>query len=97
MVVVTGAAFVPRRRAGGLDPADQPSLGQDAEGVVDGLLRDRADPAADRLGDLVGRGVWAFADGTQDGEALSRDLEPGSAKEDGGIVLHSVSIGLILD
>ena len=46
MVVVTDAVLIASCRAGGLDPANQVLVDQDAERVIDRLARDRAELGA---------------------------------------------------
>ena len=57
VVIVTNPVFEKRGRTRWLDPADQALPGQQAESIVNRLLRDRADAGADMIGDGVDRAV----------------------------------------
>src|ERR1035437_7937819 len=57
MVVVVDAIFVAGWWPDGLNSPDEALVGEDAEGVVDGLARDRADFNSDHLGYVLGRDV----------------------------------------
>ncbi len=54
MMIVAHSIFVPGRRSRRLNPANEILLGQDAEGVVDRLARDRSDDLPDVVDQLVG-------------------------------------------
>jgi hypothetical protein len=57
MVVVIDAILVASGRPYGLNSSDESFFGEDGEGVVDGLARDRANFNSDRLGNVFGRDV----------------------------------------
>lgn len=57
MVVVIDAILVASGRPYWLNSPDEALFGEDAEGVVDGLARDRADFISDHLGNVFGRDV----------------------------------------
>lgn len=57
MVIVIDAIFVAGGGPDGLNSPDEALVGEDAEGVVNGLARDRADFSSDHLGYVLGRDV----------------------------------------
>ena len=73
VVVVADAHLVARDRARGLDPSDEPGVGERAEHVVDRLVRDGRLLGAHRGEDGVGVGVRLAAYGPQHGEARPGD------------------------
>lgn len=81
MMVVIHAILVPGRRPGGLDPADEVLVGQDAECIVYRLAGDRPDDPPDVLDELVGGGVGMRRHGPHYRQTLRCHLETVPAKK----------------
>lgn len=101
VMVVVDAVLVACRGASRLNAPDQTLVGEDTEGVVDGLTGDGADLFAHDLFDLVRRGVGMTRDRPHDGQSLGCHLHPTLAKRLGYIRRlepgHRLYSGLILD
>jgi hypothetical protein len=89
VVVVADAGLVPGRRADGLDPAEESFVDHGAEGIVDGLFRDRADAGSGQLDDAVGGDVGLGRDGAEDRQALCCNLESVLAEGVSGFPDHA--------
>lgn len=76
VVIVADSVLVPGGGPGGLDAAQKPLVGEQADGVVNGPPRDRADLGRHDLDHLVGGGVRPGGDRAQHGDPLGRHLEP---------------------
>jgi len=92
VVVVADPILVARRRASGLDPADDALLGQEAECVVDCLSGYGANLGAYILGDFVRRTMGPPRHRPQHGNTLGRDMDLMLPKEFGGVVGHGENI-----
>ena len=100
VVIVVDPIFVARRRTGRLDPADEASIGQDSEGVVDGLTRYCPDLGSYESLDVVGCPVRRARNRSEDGQPLCRHLHSALAKESGRVgegVGHNRTMCPILD
>jgi hypothetical protein len=97
VVIVTNAVFEAGRRPGGLNPPEQPLLGQHAEGIVNCLSRDGTDFGAHFLGNGVRRTVRATCYGPQHSQSLDCDLETVIAEQLGWVGGHAQILGRILD
>ncbi len=79
-MVVVDPILVPGRRSGRLNAPDQPLVGQNPQGVVNGLTGDGAYLGACDLLDVIRRPVGSARHGPHDGQALRRDLDSGLPK-----------------
>src|SRR5699024_1395619 len=79
VMVVSGAAFVTGRVAGGLDPPDQSCARTREQHVVDGLGGYRPDTFPHSFADLVGRGVRVVGEPLQCRLAWSGDTKSHAA------------------
>ena len=75
VVVVADPVLVAGRRPGRLDAPEEALVGEDAEGVVHRLARDRTDLGPHDAVDVVGGAVRPVGHRPQDGQALGRDLQ----------------------
>ena len=89
VMVVADAGLEAGGRAHRLDAAEQPLLGQQAEGVVDRLTGDRADLGPHHFGHAVGGDVGLAGDRTQDGQSLRRDLDAVLSEKIGRVGRHA--------
>ena len=85
MMVVADAIFETRWRSCRLKAAEEPSVDQHGERVVDRLKRDGADLGSDHLRDRVRRDVRMTADGAEDSQPLGCDLNTALTKEVGRV------------
>ena len=97
MVVVADAALVERRRSRGLDPPDEAVVGQDAEGVVHRLTRNRPDLGASMFGDLFRRAVRMARHRPQHGQSLGRNVHTMFTKQRSGVRSHGLILRRNLD
>jgi hypothetical protein len=89
MVVVADAILETGGRPHRLNPAEQPLLGQQAEGVVDRLAGDGADLGPHHFCHAVGGDVRLTSDGTQDGQSLGRNLDAVLTEKIGRVGRHA--------
>jgi hypothetical protein len=97
MVVVAHAALVERRRPRGFDPTDEAVVGQDTEGVVDRLARDRPDLGTRVFRHPFRRAVGMARDGTQHGQSLGRHVQAVLAEQGGEVRRHGSNVRHNLD
>jgi hypothetical protein len=83
VVVVTHPVLVAGRRSGRLDTPEKPLVDQDSKGVVHPLAGDRTDLGPDGLCNVIGGTVRSIGHRLENGQPLSRDLDPVLAKEVG--------------
>jgi hypothetical protein len=97
MVVVSYPVLIKGRRPGGLDAPDEAIFGQDAEGVVDRLSRNRSNPRSNVPADVVRRAVGTTRYRTHDSQSLGRHLDTVFAQEICRILKHRATIRQYLD
>lgn len=100
VVVVIDAIFVASGRTCGLDPANEASIGQGSEGVVDGLPRDRPDLGSHERFDVVGGAMRRARHRSEDRQPLCRHLDSTCTKQlgwIGGPIGHDRTMSPILD
>lgn len=96
MVVVTSPVLVARGRPRGLDAADEALLGEECEGIVDGLTGYDPDPGSHRRGHVIRGGMRPTRHRREHGESLGCDLHRVLPK-DLRWIEHSTILNLILD
>jgi hypothetical protein len=74
VVVIIDAILVASGRPYWLNSPDEALFDEDAEGVVDGLARDRADFISGHLGNVFGRDVRSTGHRSEDSQSLGRHL-----------------------
>jgi hypothetical protein len=97
VVIVSGSAFVARRRAVRPYAPNQTLVDQDGEGVVDRLTGNDTYLGADGPGDVIRGDVRFPCHRCKNGEALGRDLNTVSTQEIGRVVKHCENVRPILD
>lgn len=81
VMVVADPILEARRGPGWLNAPDEALGDQEAESVVDRLERNRPDFGPNELGHAIGRDVGLPGHGSQDRQALGRDLNASLTKE----------------
>jgi hypothetical protein len=97
MMVVGDARLVQGRGSGGLNAPNDALLDEYAEGVVYRLTRDGPDLRIGQLGDSIRGDMRLTRYGSQDSQALRRDMESVFAKKVRGFYEHDVIMPNYLD
>ena len=97
VVIVTHSILVQRRGSSWLDASNDALFGQNAESIVNGLSRYRADFNSDKFGNGIGRTVRLSGNGFQHRQSLGRDLQAFFTKQLRIVLRHDHNLWLILD
>ena len=97
VVVVVHPVLVASRRTDGLNPSENALIDQDAQCVVDGLARNRAEFELREFGHFVGRDVGADRHRPQHRDALGGCLKTVVAKLFGRALGHACRLVQTLD
>lgn len=88
VVIVADAILEARRRTGWLDAPNQAFIGQDGEGVIHRLERNRTDLSPDSHGNIICRDVRLTRNRAPDRQSLRGDLNPALTKKFGRVSEH---------
>lgn len=80
VVMIICPTFIASGGSRGLNASDQPMLGQDVQGIIDGLPGDRPDFRSNRFTNPVGNRMRMFPHSAMYRQTLSRHLQSGVPK-----------------
>ncbi len=85
-MIVANTVFETGGRARGLNASNQAPVGEDSQGVIDGLTGDGPDLGPDDHRDVLRGRVRLIPHGHEDRQALGRHLDAEFAESSGGIM-----------